>query len=97
MNIELGKYSNVIANKDLGEAIYADLSKRLAEFRKITLDLKGVDVMTTFCAKQIFGKLYLDIGPDDFFSRIQFLHANDDLRLIIEQSIQNAVDKQSSP
>lgn len=91
MNIEIAKYSSIIANKDLGLAIYKDLSARLRDFDAITLDVGGVDVMTTFCAKQIFGRLYLDLGPEGFYDRIKIVRANDDLRLIIEQSIQNAV------
>lgn len=86
------KYSNVVANKDLGNKIYEDLKNILGN-SDITLDFKEVDVMTSFCAKQIFGTLYLELGPNSFYNKIKFINASDDLKIIIRESIQNAVEQ----
>ena len=48
--------------------------------------------MATFCAKQIFGKLYMELNPDVFFSNIKIKNANDDVKLIIRMGIQNAIE-----
>jgi hypothetical protein len=47
--------------------------------------------MATFCAKQVFGNLYLELGPSDFFEKIRISNANDDIRTIIKIGIQHAV------
>ena len=52
--------------------------------------------MATFCAKQIFGKLYVDLGSENFFERIEILNASDDLKSIIKIGIQSAIQENVS-
>jgi len=85
------KYSNVVADKDLGESIYIDIKILLGQNNDLTIDLKNLDVMTSFCAKQIFGSIYLELGPEVFFKKIKFINTSSDLKIIISESIQSAV------
>jgi hypothetical protein len=48
--------------------------------------------MATFNAKQIFGKLYLELGANEFFEKLEIKNASDDLKLIIRLGIQSAID-----
>lgn len=48
--------------------------------------------MATFCAKQIFGKLYIDLTPSVFYNNIKIIRATEDVKLIIRLGIQNAVE-----
>lgn len=95
MILKIEKYSAVIANNEIGKSIYGDLLSLInRDEENIVLDFEGISVMTTFCAKQIFGKLYLDLGGEKFYSIFSFKNVSEDLKIIIQNSIQDAVDDQ---
>jgi hypothetical protein len=88
--ISLESYGPIISDKEVGSKIYQIIKNELSS-DQIELDLKGVQSMATFCAKQVFGNLYLELGPSDFFEKIRISNANDDIRTIIKIGIQHAV------
>lgn len=92
MNYDLKIYGPLISDKKVGEEILKQIEILLEKNDKITIDFKSITSMATFCAKQIFGKLYLSLGPESFFERIKFINTNDDLKIIIKMGIQNALD-----
>lgn len=92
MNIDLSQYSSVISDRELGGRIFQDISRSVEENELITIDLSGVIVMTTYCAKQIFGNLFLKLGQDEFYRRISFRGATKDFKIIIQESIQSSIE-----
>lgn len=90
--IDLSKYSPIISDKGIGEEIYNIIKKGLESNDNITIDMSNIKSMATFCAKQIFGKLYLEIGANSFFERLILKNASSDLKAIIKVGIQNAIE-----
>lgn len=93
-NIEIKKYGMVISDNEVGEKIYQEISECLKKTEVITIDFLDVKSMATFCSKQIFGKLYLELGASKFYERIQMKNVNSDVRLLIRIGIEEALDKQ---
>lgn len=93
MIIKLEKYGPIISEKKIGQEIYEKLKKALDENNNIQVDLSNIISMATFCAKQIFGKLYTENGAEYFFEKIKFSNVNDDIKIIIKMGIQSAIEE----
>lgn len=91
--ISLQKYRPIISDKQIGDEIYTNINKELATNEQIIIDLNEIKSMATFCAKQIFGRLYLEQGPTNFFNNILLKNATDDVKTIIRIGIQNALEE----
>jgi hypothetical protein len=94
MEMRISDTATAIADKEVGEEVLSKIEAALRQNEKVILDFDGISVMTTFCGKQIFGRLYLKIGADEFFRRLTLKNVRDDLKIIIEQGILNALDSQ---
>jgi STAS-like domain of unknown function (DUF4325) len=92
MNIDLKSYGPVISDKAVGDSIYSIIKQELNKNSKVTIDFKDVISMATFNAKQIFGKLYLELGASAFASKLELKNVNNDLRLIIRMGIESAIE-----
>lgn len=90
--LSLEKYRPIISDKGIGEEIYNSIKDELEKGNNVTLEMSQIKSMATFCAKQIFGKLYMEIGPESFFERLILKNASDDLKAIIRVGIQNAIE-----
>jgi len=93
MTIDLKKYGPLLSDKKIGDEIYQEIRINLDKEEIINIDFKHITSMATFCAKQIFGRLYIEMGPEKFFERIKLMNANEDLKIIIKMGIQNALDE----
>jgi len=91
--IELKKFGPIISDKIIGDEIYRLINESLSKQQKVILDFSEIVSMATFCAKQIFGKLYLSLTPEVFFERIEFENVSNDIKLIIKIGIQNAIEE----
>ena len=69
-NIIFHDYGVIISDKDLGERIYKDLKNVLATEKSVVIDLQDIKSMATFNAKQIFGRLYMELGSSDFYDKV---------------------------
>lgn len=95
-NINLDKFGPIISTKESGNEILKLINDGLKSNQQIQIDLNKIRSMATFCAKQIFGKLYVDLGSENFFVRIEILNASDDLKSIIKIGIQSAIQENVS-
>jgi len=93
MKIDLNEYGPLISDKNVGNKIYVLIKDGLSNSDVVEIDLMHITTMATFCAKQIFGKLYLELGSSKFFERIKLFNSNEDLKIIIKMGIQNAIDE----
>lgn len=91
--ISLGAFGPVISDKEVGHKIYQMIKKEVSS-DQVELDLMGIQSMATFCAKQVFGNLYLELGSAAFFEKIQIKNANDDVKSIIKIGIQHALSNE---
>lgn len=87
------KYGVIISDKALGEQIYQDIKKIVLKENPVTIDLSEIKSMATFNAKQIFGRLYVELGSSDFFQKIIISNASNNIKLIIRMGIQNAIEE----
>lgn len=89
--IKLSNYGIIISSKSTGEEIYNDIKSKLDSNESVTIDFGGIKSMATFCAKQIFGRLYIEMGGRSFFEKIKMVNADNDLKTIIEIGIQHSL------
>ena len=85
-NISLQAYGPIISTEKEGLSIYEMINNELKK-DSVQLDMSGIVSMTTYCAKQIFGKLYNDLGAEKFFEQIQIKNASDSVKLTIRLGI----------
>lgn len=90
IEIRLKKYAPVISDEQTGLEILNSIKNALTT-DDVVVDMTDVKSMATFCAKQIFGRLYKELGSGPFYSRIQIKNANDDLKVIIRMGIVSAL------
>ncbi|QHL87452.1 DUF4325 domain-containing protein [Nibribacter ruber] len=90
--LSLDNFAPIISDRLVGDEIYNLIKSDLETCQQLDIDLKEIKSMATFCAKQIFGKLYLELGGDSFFQRIRLINATDDLKTIIRIGIQSALE-----
>ena len=93
--ISLTQYGPIISIKTIGDEIYNMIKSSLNREIKISINLEGIKSMATFCAKQIFGKLYIELGSQEFFDRISLKGADNDLKTIIQIGIKHAIDERN--
>lgn len=94
MEIKLDQYGPIISDKAIGDEIYSKISDALEKKESVTIDFTGIKSMATFCAKQIFGRIYLELTPTVFFEKLILKNALEDVKLIIKIGIQNAIEEQ---
>ncbi|HEU4574929.1 MAG TPA: DUF4325 domain-containing protein [Chitinophagaceae bacterium] len=92
--LNLSQYGPILSSKTAGEEIYNLIKNSLSKEQNITINLENIKSMATFCAKQIFGKLYIELGSQQFFDRITLKGADNDLKTIIQIGIQHALEEQ---
>lgn len=91
--IVVKKFGSIISDKETGNALLGELKQGLKENDEIIIDLEGVISMATFCSKQIFGSLYLELGAEIFFNKIKFTRGTNDVLAIIKIGIQSALEE----
>lgn len=95
MIIKLEKFGPIISDKKIGNDISKLIEKSLKSNSSIEIDFNNVISMATFCAKQVFGKLYVEKGAEFFFENIKMSNVNDDLKIIIKMGIQSAIEEKN--
>lgn len=93
--LDLNKYGPIIGSKSIGDEIYENIKKELSKNDSIEINVSEIKSMATFCAKQIFGKLYLELGSELFFEKIIIKGADADLKTIIQIGIQHALSEKN--
>ena len=89
--ISLETYGPAITNPIIAENVYQTIINHKPNENVVTIDLKGIEAMTTQCAKIIFGKLYINLGADLFYKNIAITNCSDGLQLVIEFGIEHAL------
>ena len=85
--VNLKEFGPIISDRETGFKIY-----NLIKAKNPHSTIVNIKSMATFCAKQIFGKLYIDLTPSVFYNNIKIIRATEDVKLIIRLGIQNAVE-----
>lgn len=88
-NFDLKQYAPIISDEITGDSILREIQGILQTEDVICIDMKDIKSMATFCAKQIFGRLYSDLGQEDFFNRIEIKNATENVKTIIRIGIES--------
>lgn len=91
--LQMNRFKSIVTRKSDGEDVYNEICTHLNSGDIIVVDFSGIDTMTTFFAKQVFGKLYIELGAKRFNELLKFEKRNmsDDVELVLKIGISGAV------
>lgn len=89
--INIEQFGFIISDQMTGKDIFKAIKEVLETDEKCIVDFSNVKSMASFNAKQIFGKLYMDLGEEDFFNKIEIRNTTADIRMIITLGIQSEI------
>lgn len=91
--LQMNRFKSIVTRKSDGDAVYSEIKAHLNNGEKIIVDFSGIDTMTTYFAKQVFGKLYMELGAEDFSNQISFEKHNmsADVELVLRIGISGAI------
>ena len=90
--ISFTQYGPVIGDRAIGEQLFNKLVEMCPKEEPIEIDLNGVESMATYCAKQIFGGLYKELGAQKFGENIVIKNATKNVQVIIRLGIQSVIE-----
>lgn len=61
---------------------------QMYEGQKVYIDFDGIPVISSSFADEVFGKLFVELGPLTFMQRFQFLNITETVRSLIDRAIQ---------
>lgn len=70
-----------------GRRIRGMIENLLRERRTIVLDFSGVGVVSSSFADEVFGRLFVDMGPRAFMTRIEIRHVDPTVEGLIDRAI----------
>jgi hypothetical protein len=62
--------------------------------KKVVVDFDGINLVSSSFADEVFGKLFLELGPVDFSAKLQFMNIDPTVKLLIDKAI---MQRMSSP
>ena len=91
--LQMNRFKSIVTRKSDGEDVYNEIRTHLDNGDIIVVDFSGIDTMTTYFAKQVFGKLYVEMGTEKFNKFLKFEKRNmsDDVELVLRIGISGAV------
>ena len=91
-NINLEEFAPIISSKEDGKRIYDLIKSENPLENQIIIDMKHIKSMATFCAKQIFGRLYIELTQKVFSKNIIITNASENVKLIIQLGVRFAIE-----
>lgn len=78
-----------LGSRTAGKAAFTYLKNILTntDISGLTVDFAGVSVISSSFADEVFGKLFVELGPMVFMGRVRFIHANAEVLTIINRAI----------
>lgn len=88
--VSIEKYGPVVNREQAGEEILEIISSALSDVDVLEIEVGTIRFITTFCAKQVFGKLYKELGPEEYYRRLILINPTDgfmsSINLALEKS-----------
>lgn len=91
-NLDLSQYAPIISDKTIGQEIYERIKELDPMTNKVVVELSSIKAMTTFCAKQIFGRLYVELSSTVFYNNVILKNVAEDVKFSINYGVKSAVD-----
>ncbi|MFC1510157.1 STAS-like domain-containing protein [Candidatus Omnitrophota bacterium] len=70
-NIKLMEFGSSFGTRELGKKIRVEVEEFIQQGCRIMFDFKGVHMISSAFADEIFGKLFIIIGEEEFKSRVK--------------------------
>lgn len=93
VEVDLNKYGAVINTARLGELCYNDIMRADPTHRQVLVRMKNIVSMTTTRAKQIFGRIYKELGEEKFSNNV-VLDVSDGVFIIIEMGLEELLSEE---
>lgn len=90
-DIKLDEFAPIISSKESGTQIYNLIMDADPLNNEVSIDMSSIKSMATYCARQIFGKLYIELTPEIFNKHIIIKNASENVKLIIQLGIRFAL------
>jgi hypothetical protein len=89
----MDRFKNIVTRKVNGEEVYNLIREHMSKGEVIIVDFTGIDTMTTYFAKQVFGKLYTELGSEEFdnWIKIDEDKMSPDVDLVLRIGIDGAI------
>lgn len=89
----MDRFKNIVTRKVNGEEVYSLIKEHISKGEVIIVDFSGIDTMTTYFAKQVFGKLYTELGSEEFdkWIKIDEDKMSPDVDLVLRIGIDGAI------
>ena len=89
----MDRFKSIVTRKVNGEEVYKEIKGHIDRGETIIFDFSGIDTMTTYFAKQVFGKLYTEYGPEEFdnWIKIDADKMSADVELVLRIGIDGAI------
>lgn len=71
-----------------GKRVRAMIENSLGENRSVTLDFQGVGVFSSGFADEVFGRLFVEMGPTAFMARVKMLNVDPTVSGLIDRAIE---------
>ena len=91
--LQMNRFKSAVRRKSDGDNVYQEIKKHLDDGDTIIVDFSGIDTMTTYFAKQVFGRLYTELGAEQFSEKVKFdkRRMTDDVELVLKIGIAGAI------
>lgn len=91
--LKISDYGLIISGDDVGSEILSNIREIISSGDSVIVDFNGVYAMATYCAKQIFGELFVTLGEAKFKQLIKIpVSTSDDIRETISEGVIDAVN-----
>ena len=89
----MNRFRSVVMKKSDGESVYQEIKNHVDNGDVVLIDFTGIDTMTTYFAKQVFGRLYIEMGAEKFSESIKFERERmtNDVELVLKIGITGAI------
>ncbi len=95
--IKLSEFGSSLGTRELGRKIREDVLSRVREQKRVLVNFKGVHIISSAFADEIFGKLFIDLKDSKFKESIKINgFDNEEDKNLILLIIQKAIDFRKS-
>ena len=85
--ISLAEHRNDVSSREGGKRVRTQLENLLNSAQRIIIDFDNVSVISSSFADEVFGRLFVKLGPRNFFRRIEFQNTDETADVLIDRAI----------
>ena len=87
VRINLSERINYVRSREGGKQVRTELENLLRSVQRVIIDFDGVLVISSSFADEVFGRLFVKLGPPAFARRIDFQNTDETADVLIDRAI----------